>query len=285
MRPNFKRVATYKILTVDTAGNKSDIAQARILSYPNFTLEFEKKFDLDGVPDETRAKIFNPSPDTVKAFFKQRNRKTFLIIEAGYEADSGLMTQGEVVDFVTDTVGNDRILTAIIHDRNALWQNTMITKTFSGIHSASSIINSVLADFGIPGTIDLGTDKNFEDKSINSTLRRFLNDMAKETLSDFFMSDARMIFQPRATKGKKVVFVLSPDTGLIDRPEKTTVQIKTSQGVTTREGLKIKSLFNYRFRGGDTIQVKFREIDQTFRIYNGIHMFQDKDAFSELEVA
>ena len=221
----------------------------------------------------------------MKAFFKQRNRKTFLIIEAGYEADSGLMTQGEVVDFVTDTVGNDRILTAIIHDRNALWQNTMITKTFSGIHSASSIINSVLADFGIPGTIDLGTDKNFEDKSINSTLRRFLNDMAKETLSDFFMSDARMIFQPRATKGKKVVFVLSPDTGLIDRPEKTTVQIKTSQGVTTREGLKIKSLFNYRFRGGDTIQVKFREIDQTFRIYNGIHMFQDKDAFSELEVA
>jgi len=285
MRPNFKRVATYKILTVDTAGNKSDLAQARILTYPNFTLEFEKKFDLDGLPDETRAKIFNPSPDTIDSFRNKPNRKTFLIIEAGYEADSGLMTQGEVIDFTTDTVGNDRILTAIVHDRNALWQNTMVTKTFSGVHSASSIIDSVLADFGIPGTINLGVDKSFEDKSINSTLRRFLNDMAKETLSDFFMSDARMIFQPRATKGNKIVFVLSPETGLIERPEKATVQIKTSQGITALEGLKIKSLFNYRFRGGDIIQLKFRELDQTVKIHNGIHKFQDKDAFSELEVA
>ncbi len=284
-RPNFKRVATYKIISVDNAGKKSDLAEARILDYPNFTLEFEKIFNLDGVADETRAKIFNPSLDTAQAFFKFRNQTTFMIIEAGYEFDSGLMTQGEVIDFTTSTVGNDRILTAIIHDRNALWQNTMITKTFSGVHSAKFIIEDVLSDFGIPGTIELGNNKNFEDKSINTTLRRFLSDMAKETDTDFFMRDARMIFQPKATKGTKVIFVLSPETGLLGIPEKATIQVIGSRGITSIDGFKIRSLFNYRFRGGDIIRIKFRKINQTFKIINGLHKFQDKDAFSELEVA
>ena len=270
MRPNFKRIAQFVI---------NPGANTRILNYPEFTLEFEKIFDLNGAPDETTIRIFNPSSDTARAFVPPNAQtKVRMIINAGFESDSGLVTQGEVIRLKTDTVGNDRILTATIHDRNALWQNTMVAETFSGVHKASFIIDDIFSSFGIKATINLGNDKTFEDKSINSTLRRFVEDMAKETDSDFFMNDARMIFAPKAEKGKRVVFLLSPNAGLLDRPE------------ITDKGLKIKTLFNYRYRGGDTVQVQFKNnsdlnIDKTFKVLRGIHAFQDKDGFTELEVA
>jgi len=264
IRPNYKRVAEFVI---------NPGANSRILTYPEFTLEFEKTFDLNGEPDETVAKIFNPSPETSKAFVPRGRKNINMIINAGYSFDSGLVTLGEVVDLQTETVGNDRILTATIHDRNSRWQTTIVTKTFSGVQKASFIIRNIFDGFGIKATINLGNDKTFEDKSISSPLRRFVEDMARETDSNFFMSDARMIFQPKATKGKKVVFVLSPETGLIDRPE------------VTDKGLLLKSLFNYRFRGNDTIRLEFREIDRTAKVLRGIHNFGDKNAFTELEVA
>lgn len=269
IRPNYKRIAKFTI----GSGPSS-----RILNYPDFTLEFEKNFDLNGEPDETVAKIFNPSPETSKAFVPKNGKNVNMIISAGYTFDSGLVTLGEVIDLQTETVGNDRVLIATIHDRNSRWQRTMVTKTFSGVQKASFIIKNIFDGFGIDATINLGNDKTFEDKSISSTLRRFVEDMAKETDSNFFMSDARMIFQPKATKGKKVVFLLSPDTGIIDRPE------------VTDKGLLIKSIFNYRFRGNDTVQVRFKNntdinIDSSFKVLRGLHSFRDKDAFTELEVA
>jgi len=263
IRPNYKRVAEF---VINTGPN------SRRLNYPEFTLEFEKVFDLNGEPDETVAKIFNPSPETSDAFIARSGSKVNMIINAGHSFDSGLVTLGEVIDLQTETVGNDRILTAVIHDRNDRWQRTMVTKTFSGVQKASFIIKNIFDSFGIKATINLGNDKTFEDKSISSTLRRFVEDMAKETDSNFFMKDARMTFQPKVTKGKKVVFVLSPETGLIDRPE------------VTDKGLLIKSLFNYRFRGNDTIVIKFREINSSFKIQRGVHSFGDKDAFTEIEV-
>ena len=180
-----------------------------------------------------------------------------------------------MIDLQTETVGNDRILTAVIHDRNERWQKAMVTKTFSGVHKASFIIKNIFDSFGIKATINLGNDKSFEDKSISAPLRTFVKDMAKETDSNFLMRDSRMIFQPKAEKGKKTVFVLSPESGLIDRPE------------VTDKGLLIKSIFNYRFRGTDIVSIQFptRGINRTFKVLRGLHSFRGKDAFTELEVA
>jgi len=269
MTPNFKRVAEFVI---------NPGPNARILKYPEFTLEFEKVFDFNGAPDETSIRIFNPSSDTLKAFNPLDNKtKVRMIINAGFEADFGLVAQGDILRRKTETIGNDRIFTAVVQDRNRLWQDTMVSKTFSGVQKASFIIDNIFSSFGIKATINLGNDITFEDKSINSTLRRFVEDMAKETNSKFFMSDARMIFQPKIGKQKRIVFLLSPDSGLIDRPE------------ITDKGLKIKTLFNYRYRSNDTVKVEFNNnsdlnIDQTFKVLRGLHVFQDKDGFTELEL-
>lgn len=263
IRPNYKRIAEFII----NPGPNS-----RTLKYPQFTLEFEKNFDLNGEPDETVAKIFNPSADTEKAFDRRNGKNINFIINAGYEFDSGLVTLGEVVDFQTETAGNDRILIAVIHDVNDRWQKAMVTETFSGVHPASFIIKNVFDSFGIKATIKLGNDKSFEDKSISLPLKKFVEDMAKETDSNFLMRDSRMIFQPKVGKGGKIVFVLKPESGLVDRVE------------TTDKGLLVKTIFNYRFRGTDIVKLEFREINTFVKVLRGIHSFRDKDAFTELEV-
>lgn len=263
IRPNYKRIAEFII---------NPGPNTRILKYPEFTLEFEKNFDLNGEPDETVAKIFNPSLQTEQAFIRKNRKNINMIINAGYEFDSGLVTLGEVVDFQTETAGNDRILIAVIHDRNDRWQKAMVTKTFMGVNKASFIIKNIFDSFGIKATIKLGNDKSFEDKSISLPLKKFVEDMAKETDSNFLMRDSRMIFEPKAEKGKKIVFVLSPETGLIDRPE------------ITDKGILVKSIFNYRFRGTDIVKLKFRDVNTSVKVLRGIHSFRDKDAFTEIEV-
>lgn len=256
---NFKRVATFLI------------GGSRELNFPEFTLGFDLVFDNTPTPNSCEATITNPSDATVQALESQGGKKVRMQISGGYERDVGQVISGEVESFVPKRNGVDRQLKIQIIDRIEKWATARVSRTFAGKVSLSKMAQDLLDTFGLVGDLNLGTDRILEDKSFNTKLRVALVDIAKESDSEFFMRDGRIIFRPKENPGVRTVFELSPTSGLVGRPE------RQSDGT-----VRAVSIFNFRIGSGDGIKLKSEEFDSVFSVVKGRHKFNDRDGLTEM---
>ena len=204
----------------------------RQFNYPPFSISFDQTVAI-GVPSSATVRLYNPSPDTIKAAEGIKEGSSYryprIIVDAGYVENYGTCILGEISDYKVKTSGPDKILEMKISDKTKDWANAIINKTWVNTKS-SVIIKAMLSQVGIElASISLGSDKLYSQLTV-SFLREGLNKIVKDTQSEYNFINGIIEINPKEPSVKKVI-QLTYKNGLIEKPEKT-------QG-----GIKFKTLF------------------------------------------
>ena len=156
----------------------------RVLEYPPMTLEFETEFTMSCASSQTKAKAYNPAPDTVKACQKSGNQYPRITIDAGYKADHGICVTGEIIKYEFKK-GSDAVLEMLIGDRTSLWRTAIVNRTWRGSITARSAIQQILSDFSVTAAkVDLGEDHQYENLAMcGVTLQSAMERIAHDTKS------------------------------------------------------------------------------------------------------
>ncbi len=240
-------------------------------------MDFKNSFSIKG-SDSTTAHIYNPSKETIESVEPKAGLNQTIAIDAGYEDDHGLCVFGEIYEFSVNNTGIDRILEMKIHDSTTKWANTRVSKTWPENTKASTVIKDLTGIFGLDlGKTEVGADKVFpRGVSFNVKLKKALEQMAKETGSDFFLRNSRLYFQSALDKGIKTGVILNEANGLIGRPE--------SRIINNEARWIIKSLFNYKIGPGELIRVESKDFSEDCKVISGNHSYTDAKAYTEMEV-
>lgn len=243
-----------------------------VLSYPPITLEFEVAFAINS-PSKIKAKIINPSLETIQACKRKINGYAPITITAGYAADFGTCVTGEIVKFEEKKGGNDDILELTVSDAAWKWQNARINKSWSGRITAENVIYEILNDVGIvPAKVELAENTTYERglAFVGMPLSTVMRNMAKDTKSEFFFRGGQAGFLS-PTKGYGQAFVLTPSTGLLEAN-------------LTDYGAKIKMLFQYKCGPASLLTLKNGDAEIDFRVRAGKHQFSTaENAITEVE--
>jgi hypothetical protein len=244
----------------------------RVIEYPPMTLEFETEFSAAVASAQTKAKIYNPSKETVGACKKTGNQYPKITIDAGYQADHGTCIVGEIIKYELKK-GPDDVLELLIGDRTSLWNSAMVNRSWRGIVTARDAIRQILGDFGVTAAkVDLGMDKIYQNLAFcGISLQSAMDRIARDTKSKFIFKNGQAFFlSDKASQGAAIY--LKPDSGLINA------------GPTTM-GYKIKSLFNYKIWAGSLIILRTGESDINCKAIKGKHQFSTAGAaVTEIEV-
>jgi len=235
----------------------------RLFTAPPFSIEFEQTLKI-GRLTQTKAKLYNPAPDTIKlAEPKISGRtKTFteVIINAGYDDDYGTAVLGLIHDYKVINKGPDVILQMTIGDATNKWINTLVSKSWKKTF-ASSILNEILSDVGITAEIILGSDKQYRTFSAR-TLKGAINKISKDTDSQYYFKNGIFKIEPKTPATDRQVLFISPTSGLLNKLEKT------------KGGWKFKTLFFYKLQMGDIIQIEDKNTPaSTVRLIKGKKKF------------
>lgn len=234
----------------------------RLFTFPPFDIEFDQTLKINKVTS-TNLKLYNPAPDTIKACEKKgRGAGTtypIAIVEAGYEEESGTCVIGEIFDYKVNRKGVDNILELKISDKTLQWQNAIINTTYRKM-AAINILNGILAQVGIVGNIQsLGVNKFYETFTA-TTFKSAITKIVKDTNSEFFFKNGTITIQPKTFASKRVL-LLTPQTGLVETPQKT------------QRGYKFKTLFFFQLNVGDYVKLQTNSIDAILKITNGKKKF------------
>jgi hypothetical protein len=246
-----------------------------------FVLKFNAEFSMKG-RGNTRAYIYNPSDETIENVVPRKGENQQIIIDAGYEEDHGICIIGEICSYKVTKAGLERVLEMTISDSATKLSSIKISKTWNRGVKASAVLKDIVSMSGIDSAkIELDNDKIYpRGLSLNTTLHNALNQMMRDTGSDYFLRNGKLYFQPKNDQGIKTGILLSSATGLIDRPEILSVK---KDGKYVNQG-SVKSLFNYRIGPGEHIRVEAESFRGNCKVTKGSHSFSDDDANTVMEV-
>lgn len=222
-----------------------------LFTYPPFSIEFEQSFSMSS-PAVTKARLYNPAPTVIRKAEGQKKGETkeFAAVEikAGFESDYGNVLTGEISDYRVYRQGVDTILELTIGDLTGILSNANIGKTYKNQNKAN-IISDLIKESGAKGKVTIANDNMMKVFTAGDFKSSFEN-LVKESGAQYYIKDGVIIVESEPVK-KSVTFI-SPESGLIGGIEKSS------------EGYKFKTLFLYKIRGGDVIQIKDNFFDKTY---------------------
>jgi len=235
----------------------------RLFESPPFSLEFTQTLKI-GRLTQTKAKLYNPAPDTIKLAepkkIGRRRQFTEVIIDAGYIDDWGTAALGLIHDYKVVKRGPDTILEMSIGDATNKWNNNLINKTWKNTY-ANIIVNEMLSSAGIVGEVQLGESKLYRTFTAR-LFRTAIQKIVKDTDSQWYFKNGIFKIEPKDAPRERQVLFISPDSGLLDKIEKN------------KKGFKFKTLFFYKLNAGDILQIEDKNTPvSTVKIYKGKKVF------------
>ncbi len=251
----------------------SVVVGSKQFSSPPFSIEFEQSFSL-GALSSGVVRLYNPAPDTIKIAEGTPigNTKQFpqVIVDAGYENFHGTTMIGECYEFSVKQQGPDRILEMKISDQTFKWNTALINRTFAK-QRASSIIQLMLAQVGVTGSVVLAEDKFYESFTA-IYFAQAIQQIVRDCGSTYYFRDGVFMVSPLTPTAERAT-LLSAQTGLLGKPEKT------------QRGLKVRTLFLYNIGNGSWVQIKSSDVNETGKVLNGKKKFSTfGDSVCEFEV-
>lgn len=222
-----------------------------LFTYPPFSIEFEQSFSMSS-PAVTKARLYNPAPTVIRKAEGKKKGETrefaSVEIKAGFESDYGNVLTGEISDYRVYRQGVDTVLELTIGDLTGTLSNADIGKTYKN-QNMSAIITDLIKQAGAKGKVTITDDKMLKAFTAGDFKGSFEN-LVKESGAQYYIKDGVIIVESEPVK-RSVAFI-SPESGLIGGIEKSL------------EGYKFKTLFLYKIRGGDVVQIKDNFFDKTF---------------------
>lgn len=281
--PLFNRIASVKL---------GSISSTEFLGLGDLRITFKIDKNLETVSNIGEIDIYNLSEDT-----RNKLNKIFdtIVLEAGYQDGDGLKTifTGDIISSVTKRSGPDLITTIRAGDGLRVLISSKFNKSYAPNVSAYSIIEDLVNTLGIPKKISDKILKKFkakvEDKYANGfsfvgKATTALDTLMKKTGLEYSVQNGSFKLLELEETDTSPIVLLSEETGIIDRPEKTTVLKKQGDTVKTvspdseekdleRNGWIIRSLLYPEIEPGSRVKIEYPilDINGEFRVEEITH--------------
>ena len=239
---------------------------------PDFTIECDVNFGDDDDANDAEIKIYNLSRSTLNRIKKHEP----VIINAGYEGDTGNIFLGAVLNSKTDKDGVDRITTIVATDASEAWNEMEISESFKAGTRASQVLDKILGMTGLEiGAIDLPNDVEYQrTRTFKGKLRDVIKRIARDTGAKVFILNGK-IFLRDPDEGGTVQFRLDSERGLVGTPERF-----EEEGY---EGYRVTALLNHRMTTDSKIRIESETANGVYRIKKGKHVINDSDFYTITE--
>lgn len=256
-------------------------------------IRFEIPFDDDSEPNAGTVYLYNLS----KTSLSHIKRGGTISVQAGYQADYGVLVTGKVASVATRSEGVDRI-TKIRYIEGEDFSRISVTPkyadpaerytsgkrkgqkmaqkleiTFKKGTKGSTIVNRLVSILGIKldGKIELVRDKVYKKGYVVTKLiLNNLEEVVRDCGSVIYHRRGRLVIRP-LKKGKDEQFVLSEDTGLLKAP-----------GAFENEdekGYAVECLLQHRITTASIVTLKSTTANGSYRAVRGKHISDGVNTF------
>ncbi len=276
----FKR--TYEIIIGEIGSSKaiSIVGDEDLNQGLQITFRIKKNIDNKEKGNSCTIDLYNLSEDTIKAIDKDN---IAIILKVGYKgvSDQGVnnieIFRGIVSELETD-IRNGRQYkktTLKCGPSDSLTYQPTISKTFPAGSTPRQVINYLVSQSGTIARASFNSDRIDEKFSfgypIQGDIKSILNEITRDYELQYridgkrlYVSDHNKYESPNSVSK---AFVISPLTGLIGVPSKTSGDgKKTKDDDTKKKGIKFKALLNPSIRPGSAVSIKDTTITGIYRV-------------------
>lgn len=247
----------------------------------DYDLEFEVKFDEDLEANEAQITVYNLSKNTIKNLIYNKP----ITITAGYKNDTGVLFKGYISKVKTKKEGVDKKTTIYCLDSFDLQEKDLANITYAAGTKASYILKDLIGKTHLPiAVFEPKREHVYEDEvSISGGLMNNIREYSKVCGVSTYINQGK-VYTQHISKGINGFFNLNANTGMINSPEEFQENIKTEGHEDIINGYTVKCLLQHRITTGSIINLQSNYVNGEFRARSGKHIFNESEAYTEIEV-
>lgn len=247
----------------------------------DYDLEFEVNFDDDLEANEAQITVYNLSKNTIKNLIYNKP----ITITAGYKNDTGVLFKGYISKVKTKKEGVDKKTTIYCLDSFDLKEKDLANVTYAAGTKASYILKDLIGKTHLPIAIfEPKRDHTYEDEvSISGGLMDSIREYSKVCGISTYINQSK-VYSQHISKGINGYFNLNANTGMIDSPEEFQEEIEAEDYKDVVNGYTVKCLLQHRITTGSVINLQSNYVKGEFRTRSGKHVFNESEAYTEIEV-
>lgn len=203
-------------------------------------------------PDEGKVQIYNLSPDS-RGFVDQDGLVVF--VYAGYGAAPELVFQGAIDDTTHKQDGLDWVTEIEARDGGAEFREGAVFETFKPPLDSTTLLNRVAQAMGLRFAVippDLPVLNFSQGYTLATTGRDALDEITTSLGAQWLVQDGELVVVVAGKATPEVAVLLTPQSGLVGRPE------------VTKEGVELKALLNGRIKPKRPLRLESRTITGWF---------------------
>lgn len=248
----------------------------QVFPYQGYEIHFDVSFDDTEDPDQAKVKIYNLTPDTENNIEVGDD----IIIESGYQGDTGTLLEGIITDVHGEADGTERICEIEATDSSNECLNKQITKTFAPGTMGNEIAEFAISEAGLEMR-EMRLKDNVEYK------RGYTADgKVREVMKDVVINDCKSKCQV-VDKGVYCLdwkdsiddagIVINQDTGMVGIPTRIS-------GDHVVRSYEVKCLLEYRLRAGMVVTVQSETANGLYLVKKGKHKSDRGEHLTIIEV-
>lgn len=272
----FKRVAAADI----------ELKNGTVLRVRDLRITFDITKTKGSTTNKAKIKITNLSQETRA---KLREKDALVRLYAGYEGDLGavLIFVGNTQHLVNEWQTPDIVTSIEAQDGQKVLRQTRISFSYNTRTAINTIVNRIAGEIGIPLKQDFTIDGYYNGFSFNGLAKDALDAICRKTGYSWSVQDNEIQIVKKDGSTNTTAVKLSPETGLINQPERMADQEGQFEDALQSElAWKITSLLNPRLQAGGLVQLESKQATGTFIIEKVRHYgdSRGKEWYSEIEV-
>lgn len=242
-------------------------------------LEFNVKFDDDMEANEAEIIVYNLSSNTINQF----KNKSQISIEAGYGTDIGVLFSGYITKVKTRYEDADKVTTIKCIDDVS--EKSIEETTYASGTTASYILKDLLSKTGMPiAVFEMRRDWTYtNDVKVDGDLMENIKQYSEVCGVSTYINKGK-IYCRYIKEGDNLYFELSETTGLIGSPESFEEEKNVEDFSEVINGYECESLLQHRFAAGGIVKLTSLEVNGTYRICSGEHIFNSNEAISKIKI-
>ncbi len=246
-------------------------------SLTGLDFSFEIPFEDSDEPPVATIKVTNLSANT-RAGIKRNDP---VILNAGYEGDTGCILVGKVVGLKHKQSGTDWTSTLTVQPCADEILGSLINKTYAENSKASAVVQDLLNIFGVEvAKCELSIDRSYpRGRVCRGNLKQVLTEIVvNECKSRFIVRATGQVYITKEDDGINTGVALTPATGLLRSDEETvTIPLETDlNSRKTGEARQVDTisrscLLNYRIATAEIVRVQSADLNGQFTVVEGKH--------------
>ncbi|MBT8411774.1 MAG: hypothetical protein KJP02_08260 [Octadecabacter sp.] len=255
-------------------------------TFSGLRVSFSTTKTRSGTPNGMTAKAWNPAPDTRLA---AKDSQATIELRAGYGGNNVLLSRAQISSAKVDRTPPDVVLDIQAEEGLRTLRETTLSISHASGSTVQEVLDEIVAATGLPlrpVEADLSATLGGGFAHVGRPSRALSDLVARIGGSWSIQNGELQVLGPNgAIEGNEAV-VLSPSSGLIDRPNPIEKQTSTErQSTDARRGYEVKSLLMPELEPGGLVDLRSEEVTGVFVVDEITHRgdTHGQDWYSEIK--